>query len=82
VASTTRRYPRYASFLVTGGVLGLLATVVVVLGPGSEVDSRRRLFWYLGIMLVGVGALLGGLVAVLIEERRRRAVPKDTDPGP
>jgi hypothetical protein len=76
------RYPRYASFLVTGGLVGLVVTLVLVLGPGAEVDSRRRLFFYLGVLLTGLGALLGGLVAVVLEERRRRADASEDRPGP
>jgi hypothetical protein len=75
VAGNVARYPRYASFIVTGGLVGLLATIVVVLGPGADVDSRRRLFFYLAVLFVGIGSLLGGLVAVLFEERRRRLSP-------
>ena len=70
------RRPRYTSFLVTGGLVGLLATIVVVLGPGADVERRQALFFYLGILLTGTGALLGGLVAVLVEGRHK------SSPGP
>ena len=53
------RYPRYARFLVTGGLVGLLVTLAVVLGPGADVERQRALFFYLGILLTGTGALLG-----------------------
>jgi O-antigen ligase len=78
-----RRNPRYASFLVTGGLVGLLATAVVVLGPGADESRRGQLIFYLGILLVGIGALLGGLVAVLMEGRHKsppRPVADDGDP--
>jgi len=78
-----RRNPRYASFLVTGGIVGLLVTVVIVLGPGADVDRRRALFFYLGILLIGIGALLGGLLAVLVEGRHKSPpvpVADDRDP--
>jgi len=68
--------PRYASFLLTGGLVGLLVTLAVVLGPGADVERRRALFFYLGLLLAGTGALLGGLVAVLVEGRHK------TQPGP
>jgi hypothetical protein len=71
-----RRNPRYASFLVTGGLAGLLTTLAVVLGPGADVDRQQALFFYLGILLTGTGALLGGLVAVLVEGRHK------SPPGP
>jgi hypothetical protein len=67
-----RRYrsPRYASFLVTGGAVGLLCTAVIVLGPGADVERQGQLIFYLGVLLAGIGALLGGLAAVVVEGRR------------
>ena len=67
----TRRNPRYASFLGTGGAVGLIVTVMLVLGPGNGVDNRGRLFLYLAVLLVGLGALLGGLTAVLLDRGGR-----------
>jgi hypothetical protein len=61
------RRPRYAAFLVTGAVVGLIATVVLALSAGESVDSTRRLMLYLGILLGGIGALAGGGVAVWLE---------------
>ncbi len=67
-----RRHPRYAGFLLTGAVAGLLVDVGVVLGPGADAQSPNQLFFYLGLLLIGAGALAGGLVAVLIEGRPAR----------
>ena len=67
---TRRRFPRYPAFLVSGAALGLVAALVLALGPGAGVDDQPRLLAYLGALLGGIGALLGGLVAVLIEARR------------
>jgi len=80
VPSRPRR-PRYTSFLVTGGLVGLLATLVVVLGPGADVERQRALFFYLGILLTGTGALLGGLVAVLVEGRHKSPPAPVADAG-
>ena len=66
-----RRNPRYPAFLFTGAVVGLLAAVVLVLGPGAGVDGRARLLAYLAALLGGLGALAGGVLAVLLEVRRR-----------
>jgi hypothetical protein len=55
---------------VSGAAVGLLAALVLALGPGSGVEDQPRLLAYLGALLGGIGALLGGLVAVLIEARR------------
>ncbi len=67
---TRRRLPRYPAFLVSGAAVGLLAALVLVLGPGAGVDDRTRLIAYLCALLGGIGALLGGLIAVLIDARR------------
>jgi hypothetical protein len=71
VPQTRSRLPRYPAFLVSGGAVGLVAAVVLVLGPGSGVSDQPRLLAYLAALLGGLGALLGGLVAVLLEARRR-----------
>ena len=55
---------------MSGAAVGLLAALVLALGPGAGVDDRARLIAYLGALLGGIGALLGGLVAVLIDARR------------
>jgi hypothetical protein len=80
VPSRLRR-PRYVSFLVTGGLVGLLATIAVVLGPGADVERRQALFFYLGILLTGTGALLAGLLAVVVEGRHKSPVGPVADDG-
>jgi hypothetical protein len=67
----TRRTPRYAAFLGTGALVGVVAAFVLALGPGSGVDDPRRLLAYLCALLAGLGALLGGVIAVVLEGRRR-----------
>lgn len=69
---TPVRSPRYTRFLLTGGLLGVLATAVVVAVRADVMDRPVLTFFYLGILLAGLGALLGGLVAVILEARRRR----------
>ena len=64
------RRPRYLPFLVTGALVGLLATVVLALSAGEAVGSTRRLMLYLGILLGGLGTLVGGAVAVWLERDR------------
>jgi O-antigen ligase len=75
------RSPRYASFLVTGGVVGLVCTAVIVLGPGADVERRGQLVFYLGVLLAGIGALLGGLAAVVLEGRRETPPTPAADDG-
>ena len=67
---TRRRPPRYSAYLASGAAGGLVAALILALGPGAGVDDQPRLLAYLGALLGGIGALLGGLVAVLIEARR------------
>jgi hypothetical protein len=61
------RRPRYVPFLVTGLVVGLIATVILALTSADSAGSPGRLMLYLGIMLGGLGALAGGAVAVWLE---------------
>jgi hypothetical protein len=64
------RRPRYVPFLVTGAAVGLIATVVLSLTTSGDAGSPRRLAFYLGILLGGLGALAGGAVAVWLERGR------------
>ncbi len=67
-----RRSPRYGGFLVTGGVLGVLVAIVSGLsGSADPAIGRGPLVGYLSIGLGLLGALLGGLVAVLLDRVRR-----------
>jgi hypothetical protein len=75
------RQPRYGRFAVTGGLLGAVASVVLMLGPGHTIDQHRRLLFFLGVVLVGLGGLLGAALAVIIEARARRGEP-DLLPDP
>ena len=70
--TTKRRNPRFGRFLVTGGLLGLLAAAILVVLRGGAVDRPELMFWYLGIVLAGLGTLLGGAVAVVLDRPRGR----------
>jgi hypothetical protein len=65
------RRPRYLPFLVSGLVVGLVATIVLVALLGRDVESPRRLVLYLGVLLGGLGALAGGGLAVWLERGER-----------
>jgi hypothetical protein len=71
--ASVRRAPRYSRFAVTGLLLGLLAAAVLALLPVPDpFASAGTLMLVLGIVLGGVGALVGLLVAVLAERRSLR----------
>ena len=69
--TTRRASPRYLRFLVTGGLAGVLASLVLTVQRSNQVEQPWVLFLYLALMLGAIGALLGGLVAVVLESRRR-----------
>jgi len=66
-----RRNPRYVAFLGTGAGVGVVASIVLAFGPGAGVDDKVRLLAYLCALLAGFGALLGAVVALLLEARHR-----------
>ncbi|GAB7193017.1 hypothetical protein NUM3379_37260 [Kineococcus sp. NUM-3379] len=66
-----RRAPRYGAFVLTGLLAALVVSALVAaLATPSGGYSRLALFGYLAVALGLVGAVLGGLVAVLLERRR------------
>jgi len=71
VPETRRASPRYLRFLVTGGLVGLTTAAVLALRRADVVEQPWVLFFYLALLLGAIGALLGGLVAVVLEARRR-----------
>jgi hypothetical protein len=65
------RRPRYVPFLLTGFVVGAVVTVLLVALAPEDVADPRKLALYLGVLLGGVGALLGGGLAVWMERGER-----------
>jgi hypothetical protein len=66
-----RRAPRYSAFLLTGGVIGVVAAVIVGLaGSGDPGSSRGPLIGYLAVLLGLLGGLAGGVVALVLDRRR------------
>jgi len=71
VQVTRRRAPRYRAFVLTGiGLAVLVALVAALVSNPADGYSQRQLFGFLLVSLGVVGAILGGLVAVLVERRR------------
>jgi hypothetical protein len=66
-----RRRPNFSAFLLTGGALGLL--VGILLGLFGHADPRYDAsagVGLLGLIFAGMGLLVGGIIAVLIDKRR------------
>ena len=65
-----RRSPRFTSFLITGGVIGLLIGVFLsLLGqPDTRYDASTTL-GFLGLICALLGVLVGGVIAVLLDRR-------------
>ena len=62
-----RRSPRFGPFLATGVVIGAVAAVVIVLVRQDEVQDAGMTFLYLALVLMGLGMLIAGLVAVFLD---------------
>jgi apolipoprotein N-acyltransferase len=64
------RSPKFPAFLVTGGLvgLGIGLSVSVWRGVDPRYDASAAL-GFLGLICAALGALLGGLVAVLLDRR-------------
>lgn len=64
------RSPRFTRFLITGGVVGLLIGVLLSLvgHPDARYDASAAL-GFLGLVCAGLGVLVGGIIAVLLDRR-------------
>lgn len=77
VQVTRRRAPRFRAFVVTGLVVALVvAAVVTSLAQPADGYSQRALFGFLVCSLGLVGALLGGLAAVVADRRTGTRAPR------
>jgi len=65
-----RRSPRFTRFLVSGGIVGLLVGFVLSLigHPDTRYDASAAL-GFLGLVCAGLGVLVGGIIAVLLDRR-------------
>jgi MFS family permease len=70
VKTARPRTPNYLRFIVTGAVLGFLVGVVISLAGEKAPDySAGSQLAFFGVLCGGIGALLAGLVGVLLERR-------------
>ena len=65
-----RRKPKFTPFLVSGGLIGLLIGFFVsVSGPGDASYDASAVLGFLGLIGAGLGVLVGGIIAVLLDKR-------------
>lgn len=80
--ATVRRAPRYRAFVLSGVVVGVLVAFVLVLTLGGGRDDApdsglpdlgtAPVLIFTALTFAVVGALLGGLIALLLDRRSRR----------
>ena len=65
-----RRRPNFAAFLISGALIGLLIGFLVsVFGPAAVGYDASAILGFLGLIFAGLGALLAGIIAVLLDTR-------------
>jgi hypothetical protein len=65
--------PRYVRFIILGGIVGLLATLILTVSfPEQPGFSTAQVFGFLGLALVTVGVALGAAVAIVIDRMATR----------
>jgi hypothetical protein len=64
------RRPRFSAFLLTGALAGLLIGFLLsARGPADARYDASAALGFLGLIFAGLGALVGGIIAVLLERR-------------
>lgn len=71
--AVVRRAPRYRAFVLAGALVGVLVAVVLVLVvPGDQALGRGPVLVFVALTAVAVTALLGAVVAVLVDRSTGR----------
>lgn len=66
--TTVRRAPKFGAFMIVGGMVGLLATLIVTsLQPADPAVGFGALFAYFSLFGVPIGVALGALLAILLD---------------
>lgn len=70
---TIRRAPKFSVFLVVGGLVGILAALILssVFPPDPAVGFSAT-FGYLTLYVVPIGVVLSALIAILLDGRATR----------
>ena len=65
-----RREPSFTAFLISGGLVGLLIGFCVsVFGQADGRYDASATLGFLGLIFAGLGVLVGGIIAVLLDKR-------------
>ena len=76
-----RRSPRYGRFLIIGAIVGVIAALILttVFGPSADVEATSaktfsfgQVFGFIALVCVAAGALLSGLLALVLDPRLGR----------
>ena len=68
-----RRSPKVGVFLLVGAIVGVVAAIVLVsVTPQDPEIPTAQAVGFLAVLLAPVGALVGGLVALLLDRRSER----------
>lgn len=70
---TVRRAPKIPAFMVVGGLIGFLATLVATtLFPADPLVGYAALLGYFSLYGVTAGVLLGAIIGVVLDRRSQR----------
>ena len=70
---SVRRAPKLGAFMVVGGLVGFLATLVVTsLYPADPNVGFAALLGYFSLFGVTIGVLVGAIIAVVLYRRSQR----------
>ena len=70
VTDGARRTPKFTRFIGTGAVIGfIVGAAVAILGAPAPAYGVNAQLGYFGVLGAALGALIGGVVAVLLDRR-------------
>ena len=80
---TVRRAPKFPAFMVVGGAVGVLVTLILTsLFPVDPSVGFAALFGYFALYGVTIGVVLGAVLAIILDRvsaRRAKTVSVETE---
>lgn len=68
-----RRAPRFSAFIVVGGLVGLIGTLIVTsLFPADPAVGFSATFGYFALVGVPIGAAIGAFIAIMLDRAATR----------